>query len=119
MADTKDMPVNVDFSCVRGDTFTKKIDLYIKNGDEETEYEFQEGDVLKFGLSKGYKHKAGYSLIKEKNIPTDTRILELTNEETEAIEYGKYNYDIEFYRAADSYTKTLFQGQFEIAKESI
>lgn len=119
MLETNDMPISINLTCVRGDTFMKHIGVKTIQDGEKVDYEFQQGDVLKFGLSKSYKHIPGYTLVKEKNIPIDTCILELSKEETEALEYSTYNYDIEFTRAADGYRKTLIQGEMKVTKESV
>ena len=113
MADT---PTRRDFECVRGDSFIKKIALNIVIDGEKQDYELQEGDALVFGLSKGFKHEANYKLILSKDI---TENLELTKAQTEELEYGTYNYDIEFTRGSDGKRKTLIQGSFEVTKESI
>lgn len=114
-----DNPKIIFLTCPRGDTFAKHIGIKTKCNGQIEDYEFQPGDVLKFGLSKSYKHLPDYELIKEKNIPTETCVLMLSKEETEQLKYGTYNYDIEFTRAEDGYRKTLIQGEFEITKESV
>lgn len=111
-----DKPKKINFECVRGDSFMKRVRLKILEDGELVDYELQEGDSLVFGLSKGYKYEKRYELILSVSI---TDLLELTKNQTEELEYGTYNYDIEFTRGTDGKRKTLFQGEFEITKESI
>lgn len=113
MADT---PTRMDFECVRGDSFIKRIRLQMVIDGEKQDYELQEGDRLVFGLSKAFKYDKQYELILSVDI---TENLELTKAQTEELEYGTYNYDIEFTRGSDGKRKTLFQGSFDITKESI
>lgn len=111
-----DKPIIINFECVRGDTFMKRVRLKTRVDGELVDYELQEGDSLLFGLAKGYKYEKKYDLILE--VPITDR-LELTKSQTEELAYGMYNYDIEFTRGTDGRRKTLFQGTFEITKESI
>lgn len=74
----------------RGDTLTLTLTLK-KN---EQTYTPEEGDVIRFALSKGYKGEPAYELKLSKVIPNDTLTFTLSSTET-ALEYRDYNYDIE------------------------
>lgn len=119
MPNDNDKPKIINLTCTRGDTFMKHVGVKTTQEGQIVDYEFQEGDVLKFGVSKSYKNLPDYELVKEKSIPTDTCILALSKEETGTFEYTVYNYDIEFTRAADGYRKTLIQGTFTVTEESV
>lgn len=75
----------------RGDTLTLTVAL---EQDGET-YEIQEGDTLRFACSQGYLGEPAYVLKIEKQIPTDTLTFTVTAEETGALDYREYNYDVE------------------------
>lgn len=95
----------------RGDTLTLKLTLK-KDGDD---YEIQEGDSIRFAMSKYYLGEDGYELIKEKTIPTDTLELVLNASETR-IEPREYNYDIEITHQ-DGTVDTFISDVIEITKE--
>ena len=78
----------------RGDSLL--VTLSITDGDDA--YYPMPGDVIRFAMSKKYKSKAGYELLLNKPIPTDTLILELLPEDTAELQYGTYNYDIQLTR---------------------
>lgn len=124
MAESNDKPVIIDHVHVRGDTFMKKVALYTITEDEsgqkqKTPYEFQEGESLKFGISKSYKHLKDYDLIISQTIPTDTGVIDVPASDMEELDYGTYYYDVEFNRESDSFRKTLIQGKITITEESI
>lgn len=74
----------------RGDTLTITLTLK-KNGQTYTP---EEGDVIRFALSKGYVTDFGYVLKISKVIPNDTLTFTLSSQET-SLDYYDYNYDIE------------------------
>ena len=74
----------------RGDTLT--ITLTLKKGTQT--YTPEQGDVIRFALSKGYKGEPAYELKLSKTIPNDTLTFTLSSAET-ALDYRDYNYDIE------------------------
>lgn len=75
----------------RGDTFQRTLVL-TKNGETYTP---QEGDVIRFAMSKKFESQNGYELILEKEIPTDTLLWTITASETKSLDYGTYNYDLQ------------------------
>lgn len=75
----------------RGDTFQRTLVL-TKNGEAYTP---QEGDSIRFAMSKKFEGQNGYELILEKEIPTDTLLWTITAEETKSLAYGSYNYDLQ------------------------
>lgn len=95
----------------RGDSLTLSVSL-TKDGDP---YEIEEGDAIRFAMSKFYLGEDGYELIKEKNIPTDTLELSLSSEDTK-IEPREYNYDIQITHA-DGTVDTFISSTIEITKE--
>ena len=88
---------NNNITLTRGDTLTLTVGLF-KETDTvppSTEpYTPEEGDVIRFAVSKGYKGAAGYELILSKDIPHDTLTFTCSSQET-TIPYRSYNYDVE------------------------
>ena len=73
----------------RGDSFYATVGINNANGEP---YDPQEGDIIRFGL----KVKATDSdCLITKVIPNDTLVLALAPEDTKALPFGKYVYDIE------------------------
>lgn len=95
----------------RGDSMTLKLTLK-KGGDD---YEIQEGDSIRFAMSKYYLGEDGYELIKEKTIPTDTLELSLSAEDTK-VEPREYNYDIQMSHQ-DGTIDTFISSTITITKE--
>ena len=75
----------------RGDTFQRTLVL-TKNGETYTP---QEGDVIRFAMSKKFEGQNGYALLLEKTIPNDTLLWTIDAEETKMLPYGTYNYDLQ------------------------
>ena len=73
----------------RGDTV--RADIQIKNRDR-TDYTPSENDRIKFAVKKDYTDD--FELI-TKYIQPDEMLLEIDPEDTEALPFGKYVYDIE------------------------
>lgn len=95
----------------RGDSLTLKLTLK-KDGDD---YEIQEGDSIRFAMSKYYLGEDGYELIKEKTIPADTLELSLSAEDTK-VEPREYNYDIQMSHQ-DGTIDTFISSTITITKE--
>lgn len=93
----------------RGDTGFFTISL---TANDNTDYSPQEGDTLRFAMSKTY---GGETLIL-KDIPTDSLILEIEPEDTKDLAFGKYVYDIEFKDSA-GHVSTIILANFTITKE--
>jgi hypothetical protein len=81
---------NNNITLTRGDTLTLTVAL---SKDGET-YTPEEGDVIRFALSKGYMGEPGYEFKLDKTIPNDTLTFTLSATET-ALDYRSYNYDIQ------------------------
>ena len=79
-------------------------------------YTPQEGDVIRFAVSKGFKQETGYELMLEKVVPNDTFTFTATSEET-SIGYGTYNYDVEI-TFADGTVDTFLKGKLTITGEA-
>lgn len=73
----------------RGDSFYAQIG--IRRADE-SDYIPDEGDVIRFAVKKKYSDATPLIL---KTIPYDSLILHLEPEDTKALEFGRYVYDIE------------------------
>lgn len=103
-----------NITLTRGDAATFKLELE-KDGEE---YVVEEGDTIRFAMSKEYLNKAGYELIREKAITLnddDELEFSLSSEDTK-IDYGTYNYDIEITHS-DGKPDTIISAQFEITGE--
>lgn len=81
---------NNNITLTRGDTLTLTVEL-TKDGEPYTP---EEGDVIRFALSKGYLGEPGYEFKLDKTIPNDTLTFTLSSTET-ALDYRSYNYDIQ------------------------
>lgn len=96
----------------RGDSFYCTVGM--KNKDDGTDYEPQEGDVVRFALKKKYQDVDPLIL---KNIPTDTLTLHLEPEDTKDLAFGSYVYDIELTKANGDVDTFIYEAEFELTKE--
>ena len=96
----------------RGDSATFTVGLE-KDGDS---YVPAQGDYIRFALSKGYKGEYGYKRLLVKQIPYDTLEFTLTPEETGALSYETYNYDVELVYE-DGNTDTFISSTMTITGE--
>lgn len=78
----------------RGDTTRLKV--VVEYGADGVEYDFLEGDTLRFTLKK-YLYDREPLLVKD--IPVSTQILELSSEDTKDLVFGEYHYNIELITA--------------------
>lgn len=95
----------------RGDSLTLTVEI-TKDGEP---YEIQPGDAIRFAMSVGYEGEPGYSLVLEKNIPTNTLEFTLSAQETK-IDGRRYNYDIEITHS-DGTVDTFISSTIEIIGE--
>lgn len=84
---------NNTITLTRGDTFRAKISILYP---DDTEYEPQEGDTVRFALKQNIKDPI--PLIK-KEVPIDSMVLTLNPEDTKLLDYGKYIYDVQLTKA--------------------
>ena len=111
---TVDSDYNI--SLVRGDTAYFDVPLMeIDDEGHETPYTPQEGEVLRFAMSKKYGSTREEVLIL-KDIPVDTLVLKLEPEDTKSLAFGTYKYDIEFTDLFGNVT-TVLEANFTVAKE--
>ena len=101
-----------DITITKGDTMPLHID--IMDGGEP--YEPMEGDTCRFALSTGYVGEKGYALILSKNVPLDTGDVVITAEETGALKYTTYNYDVELVHA-NGFVDTFISGTLTVTGE--
>ena len=101
----------------RGDTLTLTVALYQDQEDSRgaTPYVPEEGDVIRFAVSKDYKGMPGYELKLSKTIPHDTLTFTCSSSET-ALDYETYNYDVEITHD-DGCVDTFISGQLTITGE--
>lgn len=74
-----------------------------------------EGDVIRFAVSKGYKGELGYELKLSKDIPHDTLTFTCSSAET-TLDYRTYNYDVEITHP-DGCVDTFISGRLTITGE--
>lgn len=107
---------NFNIKLVRGDTAVFDVPLVsVDDEGHETPYTPQEGEKLRFALSKKEGATREEVLIL-KEIPISTLVLRLDPEDTKPIAFGKYKYDIEFTDIMGAVT-TVLKAEFEVAKE--
>lgn len=92
---------NQNITITRGDTLTLTVSLLhevdpVPPATQPTiePYVPEEGDVIRFAVSKGYKAQPGYELKLSKDIPHDTLTFTCSSTET-SLDYRTYNYDVE------------------------
>lgn len=113
---------NNNITLTRGDTLTLTVTLLhevppVQPATEPTiePYVPEEGDVIRFAVSKGYKGEAGYELKLSKEIPHDTLTFTCSSTET-ALDYKPYNYDVEITHS-DGCVDTFISGKLTITGE--
>lgn len=71
-------------------------------------------DKIYFRLKKSVTAK---DILIEKEIPYDTRILQLNEEDTEDLKFGTYCYEIELVTEANYHFTVIANTEFEISQE--
>lgn len=102
---------NNNITLTRGDTLTLTVEL-TKDGETYTP---EEGDVIRFALSKGYLGEPGYEFKFEKIIPHDTLTFTCSSVET-TLDYRSYNYDIQVTHP-DGCVDTFISAKMQITGE--
>lgn len=102
---------NNNITLTRGDTLTLTVEL---TKDGET-YVPEEGDVIRFAVSKGYLGEPGYEFKFEKTIPHDTLTFTCSSVET-TLDYRSYNYDIQVTHS-DNCVDTFISAKLTITGE--
>lgn len=82
-----------NITLTRGDTFKAQISIKDKDGNL---YVPQEGDLIEFGVKKNYNTQ---DFLIKKIIPNDTMVLRIESEDTKALGYGAYVYDMQLTKA--------------------
>lgn len=98
-------------SLTRGDSFSTPIELV---NDDGTPYEMQDGDSLRFMMTDF----PGGAVLIEKAIPSDTLLLQLDPDDTNALPFGNYFFDIELTYANGKVETVIPEGQFNITAEA-
>ena len=113
---------NNNITLTRGDTLTLTVTLMhevepVPPATDPTiePYTPEEGDVIRFAVSKGYKTEPGYELKLSKDIPNDTLTFTCSSTET-ALDYRTYNYDVEVTHA-DGCVDTFISAKLTITGE--
>lgn len=97
---------------VRGDYFAVTVNM-TKDGED---YNPSDGS-LRFAVKKSFKDPDTSVLI-NKTIPLDTRLLELESSDTKALAFGAYVYDIE-YTDSNGRPDTFIKGKLILTEEVI
>ena len=107
----------------RGDTLTLTVDLFhevdpVPPAETPTiePYVPEEGDVIRFAVSEGFKGEPGYELKLSKTIPHDPLTVTCSAEESD-LDYRDYNYDVEI-TFADGTVDTFIRGILTIEGEA-
>ena len=113
---------NNNITLTRGDTLTLTVTLLqevepVPPATEPTvePYVPEEGDEIRFAVSKGYKTEPGYELKLSKDIPHDTLTFTCSSAET-SLDYRTYNYDVEITHT-DGCVDTFISGKLTITGE--
>ena len=113
---------NNNITLTRGDTLTLTVSLLhevdpVPPATTPTiePYVPEQGDVIRFALSRGYKGERGYELKLSKVIPNNTLTFTCSSEET-TLDYRTYNYDVEITHP-DGCVDTFISGQLTITGE--
>ena len=104
---------NNNIQLTRGDSMSLIVTLE-KDG---VTYTPVSTDSIRFALSKSYSGMSDYQLLLEKEIPYDTLTLTLTAEDTQTLNYGTYNYDIELTLGGTGSVHTFISAEFTITGE--
>ena len=106
----------------RGDTLTLTVSLFKEveavppaTAPTVEPYVPEEGDEIRFAVSKGYKTEPGYKLKISKPIPTDTLTVTCSSQET-SLDYMTYHYDVEITHS-DGCKDTFISGDLTIIGE--
>lgn len=111
--------VGTSITMVRGDTLRTTVEVF--QGDAP--YVFQDGDSLRFAVKKKiYKGSQYTELVEDtplinKDIPTDTLLLELDPEDTKDLPFGTYLYDIELTMADGTVDTFIKEAKFKLTTE--
>ena len=102
---------NNNITLTRGDTLTLTVGL-TKDGETYTP---EQGDVIRFALSKGYETDFGYELLITEVIPNATLTFTLSSVQTQ-LPYSVYNYDIQITHS-DGCVDTFISAKLTITGE--
>lgn len=98
-----------NISLTRGDTGIFEVTVTDPNG---SPYVSQQGDSMRFAMAKKY----GGEVLVNKNIPIDTKVLQLDPEDTKDLPFAKYVYDIQ-YTDSEGHVSTIISATIELTKE--
>lgn len=101
-----------NISLTRGDTGLFTLDLTDEDGKP---FVPSEGDKVRFAMSKKFGSTRDETVIL-KDIPIDTLTIQIDPEDTKSLDFGSYNYDIE-YTDAQGRVSTVIMAKFNITKE--
>ena len=95
----------------RGDTFMATVSITNPDG---SEYVPIDGDAIRFALKESYDDE---KTLLEKDIPIDTMQLVLRPEDTKALKFGKYVYDIQITTKDGIVCTFIAKAQFKLTEE--
>lgn len=100
-----------DIMLTRGDSLLLTVEMFTVNREP---YIPEEGDTVRFAMKRYYSDS---ECLVEKNIPTDTLLLELLPTDTKSLPMGaEYVYDIQLTTAAGK-VDTFLKGKIKIDSE--
>ena len=115
---------NNNITLTKGDTMTLTVTLLhevdpVPPATEPTiePYTPEEGDSIRFAVSKCYVGEAGYELKWYCSIPNDTLTFTMPASETTKLAYQTYNYDVEITHP-DGCVDTFISGKMTIVGEA-
>ena len=113
---------NNNITLTRGDTLTLTVTLLhevdpVPPATTPTiePYVPEQGDEIRFAVSKAFKGEVGYELMLSKEIPHDTLTFTCSSTET-TLDYRTYNYDVEITHP-DGCVDTFISGKLTITGE--
>lgn len=116
------MSVTVDGNSIkmtRGDTLRVRVNIEM-DGEPYTPVQ---GDIVHFSMKRNlfvgtdYKEYKDESPLIEKNVPTDTLVLELASQDTKPLGFGTYAYNVELIQT-DGTVTTFIESKIKLTEET-
>lgn len=98
----------------RGDTFEARVEAILPDSEGAEPYIPMKGDTVRFAMKANYEDEEPLVV---KDIPIDTMLLILAPEDTKALPFGKYVYDIQITYADGRVDTFIPKGRLRLTEE--